>query len=79
MDVLLTFLKNCPKLYWKKSNSRISLRKIEEALKKEQEILLSHTSIKRYLDKIDLFSFSPISKPFLTSYHFKTRFEASKY
>jgi transposase len=52
-----------------KLNSRLSLRKMEKILKKENAKGVSRMSIKRYLNSVNIFSYAPISKPLLRPQH----------
>lgn len=66
---------NCREI---KKNPKLSLRKLSFIIKEETGNSICFTTIKRYLNKNNMFAFSPIKKPLLTKRHEKQRFEASK-
>ena len=65
-------------LKFNKENSKLSLRKIAASVQKDTKTKISYVSIKNYLNKKNIFAFSPIKKPLLTPIHIKNRYELSK-
>lgn len=59
-------------------NPKNSLRKIQNGVTKDLHKQISHMTIKRALNKMNKYAFSPIKKPVLSLKHIKTRFECSK-
>ena len=61
-----------------KLDNKISVRKLARNINDAMRIKCSHNSVRNYLNKINLFSFPIIKKPFLKPVHIKKRYEASK-
>jgi transposase len=59
-------------------NNRLSLRKIVGEIKKENKIEISHMTVKRILNNMNLFAYSPLKKPLLSKKNIICRFDCSK-
>ncbi|KAG0418638.1 Transposable element Tcb1 transposase [Dictyocoela roeselum] len=59
-------------------NPNTSLRKMSSELMNKGGTRLSYSTVKRHLNKKQIFAFSPIKKPLLKDNHKKVRFEHSK-
>lgn len=57
-----------------KENSKTSLRKMAKSLGKECNFEISYVSIKKYLNNMGIFTYSPIKKPFLSPNHISFRY-----
>jgi len=59
-------------------NSFLSTRKMVEKIKSECDITISHTSIKNYLNMLEIRAYKPCLKPLLKQNHIHARYIASR-